>query len=99
MAAQSGSRRAIGASVQSSVSAPWKHRQAHHREPAGPCADSFEGAPSMQQLLASIADAVLVTDGQGRVTTMNADAERLTGYTVAEACGQPLEEVLRTEKT
>ncbi|MEP7341324.1 MAG: PAS domain S-box protein [Acidobacteriota bacterium] len=43
--------------------------------------------------LASIGDAVISTDAEGRVTFMNAVAESLTGWTIEEAQGKPLEEV------
>ena len=43
--------------------------------------------------LASIGDAVIATDVEGRVTQMNAIAEGLTGWTQAEASGRPLDEV------
>lgn len=43
--------------------------------------------------LASIGDAVIATDIQGRVVFMNAPAERLTGWTAEDAAGQPLESV------
>jgi len=43
--------------------------------------------------LASIGDAVITTDKQGRVTFLNNEAERLTGWKNAEAAGQPLPEV------
>lgn len=46
-------------------------------------------------VLASIGDAVLAADLDGRVTFLNAAAEGLTGWTLAEACGRPLEEVFR----
>jgi PAS domain S-box-containing protein len=45
--------------------------------------------------LASIGDAVIVTDAEGRVTFLNAAAERLTAWTLSEAAGQPLPEVFR----
>src|ERR1051325_10486455 len=45
--------------------------------------------------LASIGDAVIVTDAEGRVTFLNAEAERLTAWTQAEAAGHPLEEMFR----
>src|SRR5450755_864394 len=43
--------------------------------------------------LQSIGDAVIATDNDGRVTFMNTVAERLTGFTEAEAHGQPLADV------
>ena len=45
--------------------------------------------------LQSIADAVIATDAQGRVTRMNLSAQRLTGWTSEEASGQPLAAVFR----
>lgn len=45
--------------------------------------------------LASIGDAVIATDSAGRITLMNAIAEELTGWTLAEAEGHALEEVFR----
>jgi PAS domain S-box-containing protein len=45
--------------------------------------------------LRSTADAVLLTNADGRVTFMNAMAERLTGWTEAEAQGRPVEEIFR----
>ena len=43
--------------------------------------------------LDSIGDAVIVTDPAGRVTRMNPAAERMTGWTLAEAMGHDLPEV------
>ncbi|OYW70327.1 MAG: hypothetical protein B7Z37_31065 [Verrucomicrobia bacterium 12-59-8] len=45
--------------------------------------------------LNSIGDAVLATDAQRRVTRLNPIAEKLTGWTLAEAHGRPVEEVFR----
>ena len=45
--------------------------------------------------LHSIGDAVIATDPSGRVTEMNPTAERLSGWTLADARGQPLAEVFR----
>jgi PAS domain S-box-containing protein len=40
--------------------------------------------------LASIGDAVIITDAHGRVTFLNGEAERLTGWPKQESIGQPL---------
>ena len=45
--------------------------------------------------LASIGDGVIVTDAQSRVTFLNSEAERLTGWTNADAAGRPLSVVFR----
>lgn len=45
--------------------------------------------------LASIGDAVLVTDLADKVTYLNPEAERLTGWSREAAAGRPLEEVFR----
>jgi PAS domain S-box-containing protein len=46
-----------------------------------------------QVTLNSIGDAVLSTDNKGRVTYLNAVAEKITGWTAGEAAGKPVEEV------
>jgi diguanylate cyclase (GGDEF)-like protein/PAS domain S-box-containing protein len=48
-----------------------------------------------QVTLESIGDAVISTDLAGTVTYLNAVAESMTGWTRLEACGQPLQQVLR----
>ena len=45
--------------------------------------------------LASIGDAVIVTDAAGRASFLNPVAEALTGWSTSEASGQPLEAVFR----
>jgi PAS domain S-box-containing protein len=45
--------------------------------------------------LRSIGDAVIVTDVAGRVTFLNAVAEQLTGWPMADARDQPSEKILR----
>ncbi|HVF60528.1 MAG TPA: PAS domain S-box protein [Thermoanaerobaculia bacterium] len=49
----------------------------------------------LQVTLASIGDAVISTDREGRVEFLNAVAEGLVGWTTDEAAGRPLEEVFR----
>ncbi|MHB1529718.1 MAG: EAL domain-containing protein [Acidiferrobacteraceae bacterium] len=46
--------------------------------------------------LQSIADAVIITDVSGRITSINAVAEQLTGYQQRDALGAPLFQVFRT---
>ena len=53
-----------------------------------------EGARA-EVTLDSIGDAVVSADIRGRVTYLNAVAERMTGWLREEAAGRPLEEVLR----
>ena len=45
--------------------------------------------------LASIGDGVIVTDTESRVTYLNPEAERLTGWTNSNAAGRPLSVVFR----
>ena len=54
-----------------------------------------EQAERLRTTLASIGDAVITTDTEGRITNMNAVAESLTGWANAEAVGQPLDAVFR----
>ncbi len=49
----------------------------------------------LQATLLSIGDAVIVTDMHGKVTFLNPIAERLTGWSLAEAAGSELTEVFR----
>ncbi len=48
---------------------------------------------NLRVTLNSIGDAVLATDEQGRITRMNPVAERLTGWTQAEAHGRLVDEI------
>jgi len=52
-----------------------------------------ESRRQWQVTLASIGDAVLTTDMEGRVTFLNAVARELTGWTLEDAIGQPTENV------
>jgi PAS domain S-box-containing protein len=54
-----------------------------------------EGQERLRTTLASIGDAVIATDTKGRITTMNAVAETLIGWTQKDAAGQLLDTVFR----
>lgn len=54
-----------------------------------------EQTERLRTTLASIGDGVVTTDTAGRVTNLNAVAEALTGWTNADAVGQPLDVVFR----
>ena len=56
---------------------------------------AFEREERQRVTLASIADAVLTTDGKGLLTSLNPAAESLTGWLSPEAKGHPLVEVLK----
>ncbi|MDP1634362.1 MAG: CHASE3 domain-containing protein, partial [Gallionellaceae bacterium] len=47
----------------------------------------------LEVTLNSIGDAVMATDAEGRVTLLNPLAEKLTGWTMAQACGLPVGEI------
>jgi diguanylate cyclase (GGDEF)-like protein/PAS domain S-box-containing protein len=55
----------------------------------------FEEKERAQVTLNSIGDGVMSTDSQGRITFLNLVAERLTGWSRAEAVGRPFEEVFQ----
>lgn len=63
-------------------------------------AEKNEALSQREQLratLACIGDAVIVTDAESHITLMNTRAEGMTGWTVAEATGRPLNEVFRLQ--
>lgn len=49
----------------------------------------------LEATLRSIQDAVIATDGQGRIRFLNREAARLTGWSESDACGRLHSEVLR----
>lgn len=55
----------------------------------------LESEMRYQTVLLSIGDGIIVTDVEGRVELLNPAAERLTGWSRADARGQPLEAVFR----
>jgi PAS domain S-box-containing protein len=55
----------------------------------------FEERERAQITLNSIGDAVACADIAGRLTFLNIEAERLTGWSLEEAEGQPLSDVIR----
>lgn len=69
----------------------WMLKGQLHAHAAAARAISEQGE-RFRTTLASIGDAVITTDIQGRITDMNAVAESLTGWTTAEAAGLPLEQ-------
>jgi len=50
----------------------------------------------LQVTLTSIADGVVSTDTEGRITFLNPAAERISGWPKAEAVGRPIDEILVT---
>jgi PAS domain S-box-containing protein len=64
-----------------------------HRQTQRTVAETQRERESLQTTFRSIGDAVVVTDAQGRVTYLNPVAERLTGWSLEEATGVPLDAV------
>jgi PAS domain S-box-containing protein len=58
-------------------------------------AETQEHKERLRVTLASIGDAVIATDAEGRATFLNPVAEALTGWTMAEAHGRNLDEIFR----
>src|SRR5829696_5635297 len=54
-----------------------------------------EGQELLRVTFTSMGDAVITTDSEGRVTSLNAVAVALTGWKQDEAAGRPLEDVFR----
>ncbi|AKJ68116.1 PAS sensor protein [Pandoraea thiooxydans] len=51
----------------------------------------MQGSIDFEQLVAAVGDAVVVSDASGAITVWNAAAERMFGFTAAEALGQSLD--------
>ena len=58
-------------------------------------ASTAAAAENLRTILHSMGDGVIATDADGRITALNPEAGRLTGWTQAEAAGRPIEEVFR----
>lgn len=58
-------------------------------------ASTVAAAANLRTILHSMGDGVIATDADGRITALNPVAERLTGWTLAEAAGRPIEDVFR----
>jgi PAS domain S-box-containing protein len=56
-------------------------------------ARAYSRGELMRVTLSSIGDAVITTDTQGRITSLNSVAESLTGWRAHDAVGQPLDAV------
>ena len=80
----------------------WIHRRTILRqrlwqEERGSAAQALAREKELAEItLQSIADAVIVTDMTGHITSMNAAAEQLTGYRHRDVLGAPLSQVFRT---
>jgi PAS domain S-box-containing protein len=69
------------------------HREVEQRRSAE--AEMVRALELSDTTLASIGDGVIVTDAEGRIVSMNREAEGLTEWASSEAVGRPLEEVFR----
>ena len=85
---------ALGALLCSGIIA-WLWTRTLRRQVRARTASLRESRESLATTLHSIGDGVIATDAQGRVTRMNPTAERLTGWPLADAQGQPLPAVFR----
>lgn len=74
----------------------WRHRSAEQYKHQLKLSEELRAAQeSATTMLRSIGDAVIATDRQGVITRINPVAEKLTGWTEADASGKTLNEVFR----
>jgi PAS domain S-box-containing protein len=59
--------------------------------------EAKEARDLLQTTITSIGDGVITTDAEGKVVFLNPIAQSLTGWTLEEAAGKPLEEVFKIE--
>jgi PAS domain S-box-containing protein len=58
-----------------------------------------EASWQLASLIDASDDAIVITDTEGRITAWNPGAERLYGYTAAEAIGQPISLLFPSDRT
>ena len=75
--------------------ATYEKERAVWEEQAREAVDTDRQRQLLAVTLGCIGDGVIVTDADGRVTFLNAEAERLTGWSSSEAPGRPLIEVFK----
>ena len=68
--------------------------QAGERTLLASAAELLEEKERAEVTLNSVGDAVISTDFRGRITFMNVIAEQMTGWSLAEAAGRPLDEIV-----
>jgi PAS domain S-box-containing protein len=78
------------------LAATWV-RAERHRRSAAERAALDEAARYRAEVLANVGDGVISTDAEGRITSWNRGAERIFGWTEAEALGRKVPELLRDE--
>ena len=94
-------RRAVGSGLLSgalgllAVSAFLMVLRRHLAERLRTAAAIAEHGERLRTTLSSIGDAVIATDLEARVTSLNPIAEQLTGWTSSDAAGRPLTDVFR----
>ena len=86
---------ALTAALAFVVGAPVRRREELERLVAEQIAELRKEKDRLAATLGSIGDGVLETDGAGQIVSLNSAAERLTGWSTAEAKGRPLGEVFR----
>ena len=72
------------------------HSQTPDNPGDGPVRDAvFDRRDWLQITLSCIGDGVITADPDGRVNYLNPVAEKLTGWTLADAAGKEIEQVFR----